>query len=258
MNNISALIDLTDMKFNHLTVIKRGEDLIKKNGKHEVRWLCQCDCGNPELKLVLGYNLKNGNTTSCGCQHLANGKKQGSIYGKIQGKKNKRYNTYDLSGEYGIGYTSKGEKFYFDLEDYDKIKDFCWYIDDNGYVVNKSTDGTILMHRLIMGLSENDKREIDHIYHNKNDNRKSKIRIVTSSQNKMNKSLQSNNTSGTRGVSFHNQYGKWQVEIGVDNKNIKLGFFDDKDEAILIRKQAEDIYFGEFNYKGGDVSYEEH
>ena len=37
----------------------------------------------------------------------------------------KKYNTYDLSGEYGIGYTSKGEEFYFDLDDYDKIKDYC-------------------------------------------------------------------------------------------------------------------------------------
>ena len=31
--------------------------------------------------------------------------------GKKFGGKNKKYNTYDLSGEYGIGYTSKGEKF---------------------------------------------------------------------------------------------------------------------------------------------------
>lgn len=27
-------------------------------------------------------------------------------------------NTYDLSGEYGIGYTSNGEQFYFDKEDF--------------------------------------------------------------------------------------------------------------------------------------------
>lgn len=31
-------------------------------------------------------------------------------------------NTYDLTGEYGIGYTSSGDEFWFDLEDYDKIK----------------------------------------------------------------------------------------------------------------------------------------
>ena len=36
-------------------------------------------------------------------------------------------NVYDLSGEYGIGYTLKGEPFWFDLEDYDLIKDYCWH-----------------------------------------------------------------------------------------------------------------------------------
>ena len=46
----------------------------------------------------------------------------------------KKYNTYDLTGEYGIGYTSKDEEFYFDLEDYDKIKDYCWRITMQGYV----------------------------------------------------------------------------------------------------------------------------
>lgn len=239
-----------------MTVLRRGEDLIKKNGKHDTRWWCQCDCGSDKEILVLGYNLKNGNTSSCGCEHLNNAIKIGKQTGKINGKKNKKYNKYDLSGEYGIGYTSKDEEFYFDLEDYDKIKDYCWYIDKNGYVVNRNQEGVILMHRLIMGLLKNDKREVDHIYHNKNDNRKSKIRIVTSSQNKMNQFLQSNNTSGTRGVSFHNQYGKWQVEIRANKNRIKLGFFDDKKDAVLARKQAENIYFGEFNYKGGDVSYE--
>ena len=34
---------------------------------------------------------------------------------------NKKSNIYDLSGEYGVGWTSNtNEEFYFDLEDYDK------------------------------------------------------------------------------------------------------------------------------------------
>lgn len=134
-----------------MTVKCRGNDLIKKNGKHDTRWWCECDCGNPEWVLVLGYNLKNGNTTSCGCQHLLNASKQGKANGRKNGLKNKKYNTYDLeSKDYGIGYTLKGEEFYFDLEDYNKIKDFCWYKDNNGYIVNKTNDEIILMHRLIM------------------------------------------------------------------------------------------------------------
>ena len=114
------------------------------------------------------------------------------------------------------------------------------------------------MHRLIMGLIKGDKREIDHIYHKTNDNRKAQLRVVCSSENKMNKRLQSNNSSGHRGVSYNKQYGKWEAEISAYNSKVRLGYFDDINEAIHIREQAEEKYFGEYNYKGGGVSYEEH
>lgn len=241
-----------------MTVLRRGEDLVKKNGNRDTRWYCSCDCGSGKEVLILGYNLKNGNTTSCGCEHLKNSVRIGKLMGKINGKRNKKYNVYDLSGDYGVGYTSKGEEFYFDLEDYDKIKDYCWYIDENGYVVNRTDKDVVLMHRLIMGLIKGDKREIDHIYHKTNDNRKAQLRVVCSSENKMNKRLQSNNSSGHRGVSYNKQCGKWETEISAYNSKVRLGYFDDINEAIHIREQAEEKYFGEYNYKGGDVSYEEH
>lgn len=256
---ISKFIDITGNKYGHLTVLRRGEDLIKKNGKRDTRWYCSCDCGNDKEILVLGYNLKNGNTTSCGCEHLKNAIRSGKLTGKINGKKNKKFNYYDLSGEYGIGYTSKGENFYFDLEDYNKIKDYCWYIDEYGYVVNHTEKDLILMHRLIMGLEKGDKREVDHIYHKTNDNRKTQLRIVCSSENKMNTKIPSNNSSGCKGVCYNKQYKKWEAEIRAYNRRIKLGYFDNKNEAIKVRKQAEEEYFGEYNYKeGGDVSYEKH
>ena len=46
----------------------------------------------------------------------------------------KKENKYDLSGKYGIGYTYKGDEFYFDLDDYTLIKEHCWCIDHEGYV----------------------------------------------------------------------------------------------------------------------------
>ena len=82
--------------------------------------------------------------------------------------------------------------------------------------------------------------------------------MVCSSENKMNKRLQSNNSSGHRGVSYNKQYGKWEAEISAYNSKVRLGYFDDINEAIHIREQAEEKYFGEYNYKGGGVSYEEH
>ena len=84
--------DLTDMTFNHLKVVERGDDYIQNNGKHRVMWLCKCDCGNPELVAVRGDSLKNGHIKSCGCIH---DKRSVDL-----GKSRKKYNTYDLSVEY--------------------------------------------------------------------------------------------------------------------------------------------------------------
>ena len=58
--------------------------------------------------VVGGDNLKSGSTKSCGC-----------LAKEIRSKIHKKYNQYDLSGEYGIGWTSNtNEEFYFDLEDF--------------------------------------------------------------------------------------------------------------------------------------------
>lgn len=63
------VIDLTGKTFNHLKVIKRdGSD-----GRGEAKWLCQCDCGNPNLISVLGSNLRTGHTQSCGCERRSHG-----------------------------------------------------------------------------------------------------------------------------------------------------------------------------------------
>ena len=201
---------------------------------------------------ALGYNLKNGNTSSCGCLHMENASKQGKANAPKTGKLNKKYNTYNLTGEYGIGYTLKGEPFYFDLEDYDKIKDICWHISNNGYVTNKTDDGVILFHRLVMGLDKNDKRMIDHIYHKTNDNRKSQLRIVSSSQNNMNRKSSSNNTSGVKGVWFNKNTNKWNAEIGYYGSKLHLGQYNSLEEAAKVRKEAEEKYFKEYNYKGDD------
>src|SRR5574344_527323 len=109
-------VDLTNQRFGRLLVLSKYDVV----GKGETRWLCQCDCGN---KCVVSRGgLKGGKTQSCGC-----------LQKERASEIKRKYNTYDLSGEYGIGYTSKGEEFYFDLEDYDKIKDYCWCLNDQDY-----------------------------------------------------------------------------------------------------------------------------
>lgn len=221
--------DLTGRKFGRLTVIERAEDYIEPSGRHKVRWLCKCDCGNK--KVVLSGNL--GRTTySCGCLNK-----------EMVFEKMRKYNTYNLSGEYGIGYTTKGEEFYFDLEDYDKIKDYYWYKNDQGYILSYTKDKTLRMHKLFV-----EGKCIDHINGITFDNRKNNLRIVNKSQNAMNKGLQNNNTSGATGVYWHKQSNKWIAYIQVNKKHIHLGSFDNFEDAVKARKEAEEKYFGEFSY----------
>lgn len=251
MSKTNNSLELTGMKFGKLTVVKRAENHIYPSGKQKSQWLCKCDCGTDNVS-VIGSNLtKENGTRSCGCLSK-------EITSKI-GKSNKKYNTYDLSGEYGVGYTSKGEKFLFDLDDYDKIKDFCWYISDEGYVKAYSSELSkiISFHRVVTGLY-NSIYDIDH----KNgecsryDNRKCNLRIATRSQNQMNKGKQRNNTSGIVGVGWHKLTNKWTAYIAIDKKQVHLGLFDNKEDAIRARKEAEDKYFGEWSYDNSkDYTY---
>jgi len=229
-------INLEGMVFGRLKVLYR--DITKTKG---VYWICQCSCENKTIKsihagsLVPSKSVKG--TQSCGCLVKEN-----------MSKVKKKYNKYDLSEEYGIGYTSKGEEFYFDLEDYDKIHKYCWMLHDE-YVCAGNVDdnnNSIRMHRLVMNAKENE--EVDHIHHNKNDNRKNELRLVSGSKNQMNAILRKDNTSGVKGVCWHSRDEIWEVSIQVNRKHIYLGRFTDFDEAVNARKRSEDKYCGEYSY----------
>lgn len=228
--------DLTGKRFGYLTVLEQVEDYTTLSGRHRDKWLCKCDCGN--IIEVRGMNLKNGHTKSCGCYRTE----------RIRQVK-KKYNTYDLSGEYGVGYTSNGKEFYFDLKDYDKIKDYCWYIDNGNYVNTWiKNKGRTRMHRLIMNFPKD--KVVDHINHNKYDNRKSNLRICTQQQNSANKRLLDRNASGIVGISWNSKSNKWEAYIRINYKKIHLGLYQNIEDAIQVRKEAEEKYFGKYAYKG--------
>lgn len=160
----------------------------------------------------------------------------------------RKYNKYDLSGEYGVGWTSNTNKeFYFDLEDYDKIKDYCWREyrqKDCDHITLRTRDResgkNIMMHCLVFG------KYCDHINRNPLDNRKGNLRIATAKENARNSSVAKNNTSGVSGVTWNKRDNMWQARIGIDWKSKSLGYFNNKDDAIKARLKAEKEYFGEF------------
>lgn len=59
------LIDLSNQKFDKLTVLKQVSTKKSPSGATKIFWLCECDCGNQCV--VEGNALKTGNTRSCGC-----------------------------------------------------------------------------------------------------------------------------------------------------------------------------------------------
>lgn len=54
-----------------------------------------------------------------------------------------------------------------------------------------------------------------------------------------NKRMQKNNTSGVTGVSFHSGMGQWYARISFKGKTYSLGYFDELDDAVKARRDAE-------------------
>jgi len=91
---------------------------------------------------------------------------------------------------------------------------------------------------------------VDHVNGDKTDNRRSNLRAATPSLNQANrKQLNKNNTSGLRGVTHlpaRSRLRPWRAQIMVDRRQLYLGSFATRDEAVAARSAAEVLHFGEF------------
>lgn len=139
-----------------------------------------------------------------------------------------------------------------------KIGKKAGYINQqNGYHYIRIDNKSYKTHRVIWfyhyGYLPN--KEIDHINHNRLDNRIDNLREVDRTTNNKNKSINKNNSSGYNGVFYHNKYKKFMARIGVNYKDIHLGYFINIEEAILARKEAE-IKYG-FHENHGKLKGEE-
>lgn len=133
-----------------------------------------------------------------------------------------------------------------DAEDYEEINSYNWSITSQGYAKRyatksdriKGSGGTIPMHRQVMGMEYSDRSiQVDHIFGSKLDNRKSKLRKCTNQENKRNSSHQLNSTTKVKGV--YPVRGKFRAQIRHNQKLIHLGYYNDINDAIESRKEAE-------------------
>jgi len=233
-NHGNSFKDLTGMIFGKLTVIE-------ENGRSYgggVVWKCICSCDNKTIVNIRSSYLIQGETFGCNdCmkKHKA----------ELIGFSHKKYNEYDLSGDYGIGYFENKKEFWFDKEDFSLISKYYWNIDVPGYpYAYIEPHKQRRLHQIINNLNNN--FVTDHINKNKLDNRKENFRICSNIDNVKNANLSKNNTSGVTGVSWCKKNNIWRSDITVNRKAINLGRFNKFEDAVKIRLKAEKEYFGEF------------
>lgn len=122
--------DLTGMVFGRLKVLKQSDDYIDPKGNHRSQWLCECSCDDHKQIVVAGRHLTSGATKSCGCLNK-----------EMASKTHTKQNIVDLdSADYGIGYTEKGELFWFDKEDLEIVNSNCWHYNNCGYLVARDKE----------------------------------------------------------------------------------------------------------------------
>jgi hypothetical protein len=152
---------------------------------------------------------------------------------------------------------TQGKVALVDDEDFERLDKFKWHYNAKGDARRNGPRGkgkreVILMHRIILDAPRG--LEVDHINRDTLDNRKCNLRLCNRVENCRNKTKQSNNKSGYKGVSWHTD-GKWQVQICISGQRLHLGRYDCKHEAARIYNKAAIEYHGEFaclnEIKGG-------
>ena len=223
-------------KYGRLTVLELSHK-DKHSNKH---YKCQCDCGI--TKTINIQSLKLGKTTSCGCYNR-------EITSGAHPDRRKN-NEFRVHPNFVRVKASNCDKYFLvDLEDWEYLKEYTFYVSVRGYIETNIKNGTGKIGRMI--LKPSDGFVIDHINGDILDNRKINLRICSQSDNMKNLKTPITNTSGYKGVWFDKINNKWAAEIKCDGIKYFLGRFVNIIDAAKARADAEIKYFGEYRRKEG-------
>jgi len=144
---------------------------------------------------------------------------------------------------------TQGQFAMVDDDMYEELNQYNWYAswDRNCFRVlrNVTINGkraTVKLHRAIMNAQKG--QIVDHIDNNTLNNQRSNLRLCTTSQNNMNRGMQTTNTTGYKGV-FRNGKG-FIAKICLNGKVIHLGTRPTAEEAHELYKEGSKQHHGDF------------
>ena len=125
------------------------------------------------------------------------------------------------------------------------VGDNAGTIGSGGYILIKIDGKRHLAHRLawLYVYGKNPGKCLDHINRNPLDNFISNLREVTTSENMHNCNLHKNNKSGHCGVYWNERIKRWNAQLKKNYKTIHIGSYKTFEDAVIARKQAEQIHF---------------
>jgi hypothetical protein len=134
-----------------------------------------------------------------------------------------------------------------DDEDFEIFNKYRWFISEDGYVRHIFNTKTKILvsylHRKIMNCPKG--KMVDHINHDKLDNRKENLRIVSNSENQMNQKVRKS-SSKYKGVYWNNHCKNWISQLKCKNKLFYLGIFNSEVEAAKVYNEKDKELFGKY------------
>lgn len=217
---MAAAKDLTGQRFGKLLVLGLDpEPYISPSGTPTRRWRCRCDCGKEIVVLRSALTPKNG-TRSCGCS------------------RQKPYPDKDLTGQrFGkLVVLELGPEPYVSPSGHRAHRWRCQCECGNETVVtgHNLLDGSVRSCGCL--LAETAKQKI-------RGNVLGQYDGTVVSAIRPERCLNSNNSSGVKGVYYSNREQKWIAKIGLRGKTITIGRFASRDAAAAARAEAEQKYF---------------
>lgn len=194
---------------------------MRKKGKKY--YVCRCECGT--VKEVYYRSIENGTSSSCGClRRELNGGKVKDLTGQRFGKLRVIERDWSRKDVYWICECDCGNRKSIKGTSLTKKKEptrscGCIHKEVTRVIGSKTI--------------KDNSREVllqNATYH-------TNFHVIGSEK------IPKNNTSGHKGVSWDSSREKWSAYIHVQGKYIHLGRFDEKEDAIRVREEAEEKYF---------------